>query len=86
MPIVGAPAPTRYRAAGLAARQERGDPIVDAVHSWLTAQLQRVSGKSALAEAIRYAVPVVNKLVLFLEDGRLGPDTNIVERAMRPIS
>jgi transposase len=34
-------------------RQERSKPIVDALHSWLTAQLGRVSGRSTLAEAIR---------------------------------
>src|SRR3954466_13571084 len=70
----------------LAVRQERSKPIVDALHSWLTAQLERVSGKSALAEAIRYALRHWTGLVLFLEDGRLQLDTNSMERAIRPIS
>src|SRR3954463_15133974 len=39
-----------------ATRQERSKPLVDALHAWLTAQLGRVSGKSGLAEAIRYAL------------------------------
>src|SRR5215210_5671005 len=39
-----------------AVRQERGKPIVEALHAWLTIQLARVSGKSGLAEAIRYAL------------------------------
>ena len=39
-----------------AVRQERSKPIVDALHAWLTAQLGRVSGRSNLAEAIRYAL------------------------------
>jgi transposase len=69
-----------------ALRQERGKPIVDALHSWLTAQLGRVSGKSTLAEAIRYALRHWQGLVLFLEDGRLELDTNTVERAIRPIA
>jgi transposase len=70
-----------------AARQERSKPLADALHGWLTAQLeQRVSGKSALAEAIRYAQRHWPGLVLFLEDGRLEPDTNTVERAIRPIA
>ena len=69
-----------------AARQERSKPIVDALHAWLTAQLERVSGKSSLAEAIRYALRHWQGLVLFLEDGRLELDTNTIERAIRPIA
>jgi transposase len=59
---------------------------VNALHTWLTAQLGRVSGKSGLAEAIRYALRHWQGLVLFLEDGRLELDTNTIERAIRPIS
>src|SRR5690242_10506312 len=69
-----------------AVRQERSKPIVDALHTWLTAQLGRVSGKSGLAEAIRYALRHWQGLVLFLEDGRLELDTNVIERAIRPIA
>src|SRR4051794_18377193 len=69
-----------------AARQERSKPLVDALHAWLTAHLGRVSGKSALAEAIRYALRHWSGLVLFLDDGRLEPDNNTVERAIRPVA
>jgi transposase len=68
------------------ARQERSTPIVDALHARLVARLERVSGKSALAEAMRYALRHWPGLVLFLEDGRLELDTNIIERAIRPIA
>src|SRR3954449_6933282 len=67
-------------------RQERSRPIVDALHGWLTVQLARVSGKSGLAEAIRYALRHWTGLVLFLDDGRLELDTDTVERAIRPIA
>src|SRR4051794_19541225 len=69
-----------------AIRQERSKPVVEALHSWLSAQLERVSGKSALAEAIRYALRHWPGLVLFLDDGRLELDTNTIERAIRPIA
>jgi hypothetical protein len=69
-----------------ATRQERSKPLVDALHAWLTAQLERVSGKSTLAEAIRYALRHWQGLVLFLEDGRIELDTNVIERAIRPIA
>src|SRR4051795_9390388 len=67
-------------------RQERSEPLVDALHAWLTAQLGRVSGKSGLAEAIRYALRHWPGLVLFLDDGRLELDTNTIEREIRPIA
>jgi transposase len=67
-------------------RQERSKPIVEALHVWLTIQLGRVSGRSTLAEAIRYALRHWRGLVLFLEDGRLELDTNTIERAIRPIA
>src|SRR3954447_14991620 len=69
-----------------ATRQERSKPIVEALNGWLAAQLGRVSGKSTLGEAIRYALRHWQGLVLFLEDGRLELDTNTIERAIRPIA
>jgi len=69
-----------------AVRQERSKPLVEALHAWLGAQLGRVSGKSGLAEAIRYALRHWEGLVLFLDDGRLELDTNSIERAIRPIA
>ncbi len=67
-------------------RQERSKPLVEALHGWLGAQLERVSARSTLAEAIRYALRHWDGLVLFLDDGRLELDTNVIERAIRPIA
>ena len=67
------------------ARQQRSKPLVEAMHAWLTAQLNRVSGRSGLAQAMRYALNHRAGLILFLEDGRLELDTNTVERAIRPV-
>src|SRR3712207_4205231 len=65
--------------------QERSRSLVDALHAWLTVQLGRVSGKSGLAEAIRYTLRQWPGLVLFLDDGRLELDTDTIERAIRQI-
>jgi transposase len=67
-------------------RQSRSRPLVEAMHAWLGEQLERVSGRSTLAEAIRYALRHWQGLILFLDDGRLELDTNTVERAIRPIT
>ena len=54
--------------------------------TWLEQELRRLPGRSKLAEAIRYALRHWQGLVLFLEDGRLELDTNVIERAIRPIA
>jgi len=77
--IRGTPLETRA-----AARQERSKPIIDAFEPWLRANLERVSGKSPTAKAIRYALSHWEGLIRFIDDGRLELDTNTVERAIRP--
>jgi transposase len=67
-------------------RQENSRPLVDAMHVWLNERLERISGRSALAQAIRYALNHWEGLTLFLSDGRVELDTNTVERAMRPVA
>ena len=67
-----------------AVRQERSRPIVEALHGWLHEQVTRVSGASDLARAMRYAIRHWPGLVVFLDDGRVEMDTNVVERAIRP--
>ena len=69
-----------------ARRQERSKPLTDDLRPWLEHQLARLSGRSRLAEAIRYMLKLWDGLVLFLDDGRLELDTNTVERAIRPIA
>jgi transposase len=65
-------------------RQERSRPIVEALHAWLVDHVERVSTVSDLAKAIRYALRHWSGLTVFLEDGRIEMDTNVVERAIRP--
>jgi transposase len=68
------------------ARDERARPIVDDLRAWLEAKLAMVSQKSAIAEAIRYALSRWEGLCRFLEDGRVEIDSNVVERAIRPLA
>jgi transposase len=70
----------------LAERRSFSKPIVEALRAWLEAQLPRVSGRSTLAEAIRYALSRWERLTRFLHDGRVELDTNPVERAIRPVA
>jgi transposase len=69
----------------LAIRQAQSKPLVHALKAWLDGELARVSGKSVIANAIRYGFKHWDGLVRFLEDGRIEMDTNAVERAIRPV-
>jgi hypothetical protein len=69
-----------------AVRQQRTKPLVDGLKTWLEAQLAAVSRKSTIAEAIRYGLGRWDGLIRFLEDGRIEIDSNVVERAIRPIA
>jgi transposase len=69
-----------------AVRQDRSRPIIDDLEPWLRAKLALISQKTKLAEAIRYALSRWKGLTLFLDDGRIEIDTNVVERTIRPIA
>lgn len=69
-----------------AARQARSRPILEALEPWLREKLGLISQKSKLAEAIRYALSRWAGLSLFLTDGRVEIDSNVVERAIRPLA
>jgi transposase len=68
------------------ARQRHTKPLIDALRPWLEAKLAAVSGKSTIAEAIRYALSRWDGLIRFLDDGRVEIDSNVVERSIRPIA
>jgi transposase len=67
-------------------RQLRSRALVEDLHLWLQAHVPRVPGWSDLAKAMRYALRHWDGLILYLDDGRLEMDTNVVERAIRPVT
>jgi transposase len=69
-----------------AVRQEKSKPVLDELEPWLHAKLDLISQKTKLAEAIRYALSRWAGLTHFIEDGRIEIDSNVVERAIRPIA
>jgi transposase len=64
--------------------QDKSAPIVAALFALWERGLPKLSGKSKLAEAIRYATSRRGVLERFLVDGRIEIDSNTVERATRP--
>ena len=67
-------------------RQARAGPHLDAFRAWLQTTLSQVSPKSALAEAIRYALARWTALTRYRDDGRLEIDNNAAERSLRPVA
>ena len=65
-------------------RERRSSTIVNDLFAAWERELPRLSGKSKLAEAIRYAIARRSMLERFLNDGRIEIDSNIVERTIRP--
>jgi transposase len=67
-------------------RQSRAAPLIDQLAAFLDATLPKLSGKSELAGAIRYARSRWPALTRYLEDGRLEISNNAAERAIRPLA
>jgi transposase len=68
-----------------AVRQSQTKPLMEALKARLEATLDGISRHSLLIGAINYMLERWAGLTLFLDDGRLEPDTNVVERSIRPI-
>lgn len=68
----------------VAARQTTSAAVVTELFALWQKTLPRISGKSKLAETIRYATSRRSIFERFLTDGRIELDSNIVERATRP--
>ncbi|HEX6011554.1 MAG TPA: IS66 family transposase [Geminicoccaceae bacterium] len=68
-----------------AARQANSRALVEELFTWFEAQLARLPGRSPTADAIRYALNHRDGLERFLDDGHIEIDSNVVERAIRPL-
>lgn len=69
-----------------AARQEQTKPLMADFEVWLKTARSRISVKSHLGEKLSYIAKYMDGLKLFLDDGTVEMDSNIVERAIRPIA
>ena len=67
-------------------RQESAKLVFDDLEAWLQAQLPKISGKTPLAGAIRYALARMKRLRPYLEHGFLELDNNTAERSIRTIA
>lgn len=67
----------------MAQRQQRSQPLVDALHVWLQSERSKLSRSSPVAEPIDYMLKRWNGFITFLDDGRICLTNNAAERALR---
>jgi len=67
-------------------RQARAGPLLDELHRWFASTAGKLSKKSPLALAIRYALSRWAALTRYRDDGHLELDNNAAERALRAVA
>jgi transposase len=67
-------------------RAEQSRPLVAELEDFLRAQAARLSGRSDMGKAVAYLLNHWDGLTLFLDDGRIEMDTNLVENQIRPLT
>ena len=59
-------------------------PVIDKLRAWLDTHRPQVPPKTATGEALKYLADQWDKLVRYLDDGRIAIDNNLTENAIRP--
>jgi transposase len=67
-------------------RQEQSVPLITDLKAWIDVTLPKLSGKTELAGAMRYALSRWKALSCYLHDGRIAIDNNAAERAIRGVA
>lgn len=66
------------------ARQAKAVPILNEFKKWLEAIVDKVPPKSLLGKAVNYSLGQWHRLEQYTSSGRVRPDNNLVENAIRP--
>ena len=70
----------------LIVRRELSRPLVDDLHTFMSAQIAKLSGGHDMVKAINYVLKRWAAFTLFLEDGRVCLSNNAAERGLRGIA
>lgn len=68
----------------LSVRQAKARPILDRFKAWL--DRQSIPPQSLLGKAIHYTLTEWPRLIVYVDDGRINIDNNLVENAIRPFA
>ena len=81
-----------YREEGLSAearaarRTAEARPLFEALRHWVTEEFQRNLSTEAIGKALHYAHNELPQLEVYLSDGRVEIDNNLIENAIRPLA
>lgn len=75
---------TATAAERFAYRQQQAQPVLNKLRNWLDDTLPKVPPQSATGQALKYLHNEWDKLIRYLDDGRLEMDNNRTENALRP--
>lgn len=68
------------------ARQTHAKPQLDKIHAWLVAHVNNAPPKGKLGQAMQYMKNHWEKLIRYIDDGKLEIDNNLIENAIRPFA
>jgi len=64
--------------------QEKAKPILDRFKIWLDEKVSQVPPSGKTGQALNYTLGFWNELIVYLKDGRIPVDNNLVANAIRP--
>jgi len=67
-------------------RQEKSVPVMDALGQWIINEYPDVLPKSKIGKAFYYLIGRYNKIYIYLQNGRLEIDNNLIENSIRPVA
>ena len=67
-------------------RQEEARPIYESLRTWVSEQARQNLSKEAIGKALHYANDELPQLEVYLSDGRIQIDNNLIENAIRPLA
>ena len=81
-----------YREEGLAPegiaerRNEQARPVYESLCTWVSEQHKNNLSKESIGKALHYASNELPQLEIYLSDGRVEIDNNLIENAIRPLA
>ena len=67
-------------------RQKEAYPVIHLMERWCVDTYTEVLESSLLGKAIAYTYSLMDRLAIYVNDGRINIDNNLIENALRPLA